>query len=182
MDRRSPDRPLVGALAGNISTASAAATDACPSGPRIVRRYGRGVRHRAGRLCASVGFSVMAMAVPAPQADAQDRITLAADLLFYGDNTEFRNPFREGETIFGAAGSASRSTSIGCTVSLGVFGNQRFGSTTRSSWSVPWSRLTVRGRHRRSSSGRSLPGSPDGPAGRGRGACTACCRRSSARR
>jgi hypothetical protein len=33
-----------------------------------------------------------ALAVPA---DAQDRITRGADLLFYGDSTGLRNPFRE---------------------------------------------------------------------------------------
>ena len=36
-------------------------------------------------------------------ASAQEQITIRSDFLFYGDNTEFRNPFREGETIFGAA-------------------------------------------------------------------------------
>jgi hypothetical protein len=36
-------------------------------------------------------------------AGAQEKVTLRSDLLLYGDNTEFRNPFREGETIFGAA-------------------------------------------------------------------------------
>ena len=34
---------------------------------------------------------------------AQEQLAIRSDFLFYGDNTEFRNPFREGETIFGAA-------------------------------------------------------------------------------
>ena len=87
------------------------------------------------------------MAVPAPQADAQDRITLAADLLFYGDNTEFRNPFREGETIFGAAGWLSVSVDVNdrVTVALGVFGNQRFGSSKAFEQVRPVAALTVRG-------------------------------------
>jgi hypothetical protein len=95
----------------------------------------------------SVGFSVVALAVPAPQADAQDRITLAADLLFYGDNTEFRNPFREGDTIFGTAGWLNASVDVNdrVNVALGVFGNQRFGSSTAFEHVRPVAALTVRG-------------------------------------
>ena len=63
-------------------------------------------------------------------ARAGQGLVLGADVIFYGDNTEFRNPFREGETIFGAAarldGRVEISESV--TLSLGVFGNQRFGS------------------------------------------------------
>ena len=39
-----------------------------------------------------------------PDAFAQEKIVIRADFLFYGDNTEFHGPFRDGETIFGAAG------------------------------------------------------------------------------
>ena len=48
----------------------------------------------------------------------------------YGDNTEFRNPFREGETIFGAASRVGAEVDVNprVTLSLGAFGNQRFGS------------------------------------------------------
>lgn len=93
-----------------------------------------------------MGFSVVALAVPAPQADAQDRITLAADLLFYGDNTEFRNPFREGETIFGTAGWLRASVDVNdrVNVALGVFGNQRFGSSDAFERVRPVAALTVR--------------------------------------
>ena len=89
----------------------------------------------------------MAVAVPASQADAQDRITLGADLLFYGDNTEFRNPFREGETIFGTAGWLSAAVDVNdrVTVSLGVFGNQRFGSSEAFEQVRPVATLVVRG-------------------------------------
>jgi hypothetical protein len=61
---------------------------------------------------------------------AQDRIAVQADLLFYGDNTEFRNPFREGETIFGAAVQLTGVVHLNDRVkfSIGGFGNQRFGS------------------------------------------------------
>ena len=49
---------------------------------------------------------------------------------FYGDNTEFRNPFREGETIFGAAVRVTAELALNdrVTVSAGGFANQRFGS------------------------------------------------------
>ena len=89
----------------------------------------------------------MAVAVPASQADAQDRITLGADLLFYGDNTEFRNPFREGETIFGTAGWLSAAVDVNdrVTVSLGVFGNLRFGSSDAFERVRPVATLVVRG-------------------------------------
>jgi hypothetical protein len=106
-----------------------------------------GVRHRAGGLVAWVGLSVWALAVPAAPANAQDRITLEADLLFYGDNTEFRNPFREGETIFGAAVSLDAAVEVNdrVTVSLGVFGNQRFGSSAAFERVRPVATLAVKG-------------------------------------
>jgi hypothetical protein len=89
----------------------------------------------------------MTVAVPAAPADAQDRISLGADLLFYGDNTEFRNPFREGDTIFGTAGWLSAAVDVNdrVTVSLGVFGNQRFGSSEAFERVRPVATLAVRG-------------------------------------
>ena len=50
--------------------------------------------------------------------------------MFYGDNTEFRNPFREGETIFGAALRAAVAVAFNerTQLTLGFFGNRRFGS------------------------------------------------------
>lgn len=54
---------------------------------------------------------------------------MRADVMLYGDNTEFRNPFREGETIFGAAVRPSLDIALNprVTVTLGAVGNQRFG-------------------------------------------------------
>lgn len=65
-----------------------------------------------------------------PAAAAQQGLTLGANAIFYGDNTEFRNPFREGETIFGAAARVDGRIDLAATaaLTLGVFGNQRFGS------------------------------------------------------
>jgi hypothetical protein len=52
------------------------------------------------------------------------------DLLFYGDNTEFTNPFRSGETIFGTSGRVLLDVTFNDTVKLrgGLFGSGRFGS------------------------------------------------------
>lgn len=63
-------------------------------------------------------------------AQAQEPVTVGADVFFYGDNTEFSNPFREGETLFGNAARVVVTAGIGDRVTLtgGVFGDQRFGS------------------------------------------------------
>jgi hypothetical protein len=104
------------------------------------------VLHRGFRLATCLVLSCAALLVPA-RICAQERITLAADLLFYGDNTEFRNPFREGETIFGTAGwlTASFDVNDRVNVALGVFGNQRFGSSDAFELVRPVATLTVRG-------------------------------------
>jgi len=56
--------------------------------------------------------------------------TLGADLLFYGDNTEFANPFRSGDTTLGVSGQIVLDVTINDTVSLrgGLFGLGRFGA------------------------------------------------------
>src|SRR5688572_9869345 len=79
---------------------------------------------------------------------AQEKVTLRSDLLLYGDNTEFRNPFREGETIFGAAAREFADVDLGprASVALGAFGLQRFGSTRAFEMVRPVIALTVRGR------------------------------------
>lgn len=79
---------------------------------------------------------------------AQESVTLRSDILFYGDNTEFRNPFREGETLFGAAARVYADVRLGTTaiVSLGVSGNQRFGSDQGLEQVRPVIALTVRGK------------------------------------
>jgi hypothetical protein len=72
---------------------------------------------------------ILSMLAFADAAHAQQGLTVGADVIFYGDNTEFQNPFREGETIFGASarldGRVEMSDAV--TLSLGVFGNSRFG-------------------------------------------------------
>src|SRR5262245_28336731 len=63
-------------------------------------------------------------------ARAQQHETIRTDLTFYGDNTEFANTFREGETLLGASGQIVLDVSVNEAVSFqgGVFGNERFGS------------------------------------------------------
>jgi hypothetical protein len=80
-------------------------------------------------------------------AAAQQHITARADVLLYGDNTEFRNPFREGETIFGSAarGYGDIELTPRVTLSLGVFGNQRFGGDEAFELVRPIVALTVTG-------------------------------------
>jgi hypothetical protein len=83
-----------------------------------------------------------------PAVRAQEHLTIRSDLLFYGDNTEFHNPFREGETIFGAAVRLAADIDVNdrVRVALGGFGNQRFGSEHSFETARPLIALTVGGR------------------------------------
>lgn len=76
---------------------------------------------RAGRLAAAL---LLTWATPG----AAQTYTAAADILFFGDNTEFANPFREGETTLGVTGRVYLDVAIGDAVSLrgGFFGSGRF--------------------------------------------------------
>ncbi len=76
----------------------------------------------------TVAFLILLLAVAAP-GQAQT-YAAAADLLFYGDNTEFVNPFREGETLLGVSGRVYLDITVNDTVKVrgGVFGLGRFGS------------------------------------------------------
>ena len=98
---------------------------------------------------------------------AQEKVTLRSELLLYGDNTEFRNPFREGDTLFGAAVRVAFDVELSAKASvlLGAFGNQRFGSDKAFERARPVIALTVRGR-RSSFVFGTLPAlAPSGPAG-----------------
>ena len=102
---------------------------------------------------------------------AQERVTLRSDVLLYGDNTEFRNPFREGETIFGAAVRVFVDTELSpkASLSLGGFGNQRFGSEEGFDLARPVIALTLHGT-RSSFTFGTLPAlAADGPMGPDRG-------------
>jgi hypothetical protein len=73
-------------------------------------------------ICLFLGLIV------ATPAEAQS-YAAAADFLFYGDNTEFANPFRNGETLLGVSGRIFLDVSLNDAVTLrgGFFGSGRFG-------------------------------------------------------
>jgi hypothetical protein len=101
-------------------------------------------------------------------ADAQESITLRADLIFYGDNTEFRNPFREGETIFGVVVRAAAVLAVGtrAEITAGVLTNQRFGGDEAFELVRPVVALRIRGDRSAFIFGTlpsSQPGVPAGP-------------------
>jgi len=111
---------------------------------------------------------------------AQEHIVLESSFLFYGDNTEFRNPFREGETIFGAAIRLAARADVDArvTVALGVFANQRFGGDDAFDQVKPIVALAVRGRRSYFVLGtlRGLgPQAPTAPIGTGRTVCFPPC-------
>ena len=63
------------------------------------------------------------------RAAAQDRIVFVVDTTFYGDNTEFFNPWRDGETLLGAETRLFLDIDLNEHVTLrgGLFGDHRFG-------------------------------------------------------
>ena len=105
-------------------------------------------------------------------------------MTFYGDNTEFRNPFREGETIFGAALrlSAISEVSDRIAITIGAFGNQRFGSDDAFELVRPILTLTVNGRRSRFVFGTFPVRPPESLSGPDLDGPHRCCRRSSGRR
>jgi hypothetical protein len=104
-------------------------------------------------------------------ARAQGRVAIQSDLLFYGDNTEFHNPFREGETLFGAALRLAAVLDLNDRVRLAIggFGNQRFGSGKAFELVRPVLSLTVRGARSSFTLGTLPPVAVDRPSGPDRG-------------
>jgi hypothetical protein len=60
---------------------------------------------------------------------AQEPVSATVDFLFYGDNTEFANPFRRGETLLGSSERLVLDAEIGSRAFLtgGIIGDRRFG-------------------------------------------------------
>src|SRR5262245_25564039 len=106
-----------------------------------------GMRHRAWVSRATLIATVVVSVGVACPALAQEHVTLQGEFLFYGDDTEFRNPFREGETIFGSAVKAAAAFDVNdrVRVSLGAFGNLRFGGDDAFEEAKPVVALTVTG-------------------------------------
>lgn len=82
------------------------------------------------RKSLAAGFAALLFLAPAPPAAAQHPATLRTDLTLYGDNTEFFGPFRDGETLLGAAGTVAVDVELTDRATLrgGVFLNHRYGS------------------------------------------------------
>lgn len=74
-------------------------------------------------------------------------MALVIDVLFFGDNTEFRNPFREGETLLGAAATVAVEIPLGDRASLvaGAFGMRQYGSEAAFDLARPVLTLRVHG-------------------------------------
>lgn len=117
--------------------------------PMLFPRFGpEACPSRRGRL---TWLFFLCCAWSSAAALAQDRESVVADLLFYGDNTEFANPFREGETVLGAMARVVLSVKVNEQVSVegGAFGNQRFGAERSFEQVRPVLSLVVHGpRHR----------------------------------
>jgi hypothetical protein len=60
---------------------------------------------RLRTLFAGIRRFVLLSVLLATPAAAQSSVDLTARVTFYGDNTEFSNPFREGETLLGTFAS-----------------------------------------------------------------------------
>lgn len=75
---------------------------------------------------------VLFMILSVRPARADPPVTFNTRLNFYGDNTEFTNLFRDGETLLGVWGRLFVDVDLNerVTVRGGVFGNQRFGSAS----------------------------------------------------
>jgi hypothetical protein len=113
-------------------------------------------------------YAVLLCAAMLPSsASAQETLAIRSDFLFYGDNTEFRNDFREGETLFGAAVRVTAEVGLNdrVTIAAGGFGNQRFGSDKAFEQVRPVLSLIVRGRRSSFVLGTLSPASSDLPAG-----------------
>jgi hypothetical protein len=123
------------------------------------------MHERACRIAAtlivwSIGWSSPAL--------AQEHVTFQSHALFYGDDTEFRNEFREGETIFGAAIRAAVAFEFSerVRVALGAFGNVRFGGDDAFELVRPIASLTITGARSSFVFGTLPPprvGAPPGP-------------------
>lgn len=84
----------------------------------------------------------------APPPASGPSVTLKGDVLLYGDNTEFRNPFREGETIFGAAPRIRVAFALSdrVDVELGAAANHLFGGDEAFEFVRPVVALILKGR------------------------------------
>jgi hypothetical protein len=88
---------------------------------------------RAGAVFVAICLSTAGPLAQEPVAPAEPShrpMAIEAHAMFFADNSEFSNPFREGETMFGVSGRVFLDLPLGQRASLraGVFGRQVFGS------------------------------------------------------
>jgi hypothetical protein len=101
------------------------------------------------RSFAAIILGLAGSLAPIVTLEGQEDLTLRTDLMLYGDNTEFHNPFREGETIFGAAIRPTVEIAMNprVTVTLGAIANERFGGDEAFELLRPVVSVTFRGAH-----------------------------------
>lgn len=75
-------------------------------------------------------LTILCCLVAAPASAQLSNLSLQGSLVFYGDDTEFSNPFRTGETLIGTFGTLFMEANVSERVQLqaGGFGHWRFGS------------------------------------------------------
>lgn len=98
-----------------------------------------------------VRLMVVCCLVAAPASAQLSNLSLQGTLVFYGDDTEFSNPFRTGETLLGTYGSLFVEASVSDRVQLqaGGFGHWRFGSSAAVDLARPHLAIVIReGAHR----------------------------------
>jgi hypothetical protein len=93
-------------------------------------------------------LSAVYLCLASPAAAQMPDLGFEATLTFYGDNTEFANPFRRGQTLIGTWGTAVVDARVSDRLTLrgGVFGNQRFGSESSFDEVRPVLSLVIGGR------------------------------------
>jgi hypothetical protein len=103
------------------------------------------------RTLASRAVILLVLCFLGQPTNAQERVTFSTDVTFYGDNTEFFNPFRDGETLFGAAATMAVNMDLNEKVSVhaGIFANHRFGSENFAEQWRPVIRIELHSDHQR---------------------------------
>jgi hypothetical protein len=124
--------------------------------------------HRAPVVLSTLSAVIALMIGSARPVLAEQHVTIQGDFLFYGDNTEFRNDFREGETILGSTVRAAAIFDLNerVRIAAGAFGNLRFGGDDAFELARPVVSLTILGRRSSFVFGTFPPprvGEPAGP-------------------
>ena len=103
------------------------------------------------RACCVLLVATLAICSLQQPALAQERVTLRTNATLYGDNSEFFNPFRDGETLFGTAATVAVDVALNeqVTFSGGIFLNHLFGSEKFADQWRPVFQIILHGEHHR---------------------------------